>query len=84
MPVVLLVEYRRRKKKKSQLQCFGNWVEQFGDKAREVRLRWSGHVYRRDSGYIWKRMLKTEISCRKERRLVNIVKCRRWCDRQGC
>ena len=28
-----------------------------GDKAREARMRWFGHVQRRDSGYIVRRML---------------------------
>ncbi|KAL7827652.1 hypothetical protein SRHO_G00333700 [Serrasalmus rhombeus] len=35
-------------------------VEQFGDKAREARLRWFGHVLRRNSGYIGQRMLEKE------------------------
>ncbi|KAF7659926.1 hypothetical protein LDENG_00291170 [Lucifuga dentata] len=36
-------------------------VRWFGDKAREARLRWFGHVQRRDAGYIWRRMLKMEL-----------------------
>lgn len=27
-------------------------VEQFGDKVRDSRLRWSGHAYRKDKGNI--------------------------------
>ena len=30
----------------------------FGDKIREARLRWFGHVKRWDEGYIGRRMLK--------------------------
>lgn len=30
----------------------------FGDQAREARLRWFGHVQRRDSDYVGKRMLR--------------------------
>lgn len=33
-------------------------VRQFGDKAREARLLWFGHVQRRDAGYIGRKMLK--------------------------
>ena len=32
----------------------------FGDKAREARLRWFGHVHRRDSEYV-RRMLRLEL-----------------------
>ena len=31
------------------------------EKTREARLRWFEHVRRKDDGYIWRRMLKTEL-----------------------
>ena len=37
---------------------------QSGDKVRERRLRWFGHVQRRDSGYVGRRMLEMELSGR--------------------
>ena len=37
----------------------------FGDKAREARLRWFGHVQRRDSEYIVRRMLRLELPGRR-------------------
>ncbi|KAL7870356.1 hypothetical protein SRHO_G00078530 [Serrasalmus rhombeus] len=42
-------------------------MEQFGDKAREARLRWFGHVLRRNSGYIEQRMLEMELPGRRRR-----------------
>ena len=41
-------------------------VGRFGEKTREARLRWFGHVRRKDDGYIWRRMLR--IKMRMERR----------------
>ncbi|KAI5102710.1 hypothetical protein C0J45_8062, partial [Silurus meridionalis] len=38
-----------------------------GDKVREVRLRWFGHVQRRDMGYIGRRMLRMETPGRRKR-----------------
>lgn len=32
-----------------------------GDKVREARMKWFGHVQRRDNGYIGQRMLTTEL-----------------------
>ncbi|PME06485.1 hypothetical protein A8A06_13560 [Escherichia coli] len=54
-------------------------VEKFGDKVREARLRWFGHVQRRDSGYIGQRMLKMELPGRRrrgrpQRRFMDVVK----------
>ncbi|XP_063885538.1 uncharacterized protein LOC135113848 [Scylla paramamosain] len=42
-------------------------VRQFGDKAREARLRWSGHVRRSDEGYVGRRMLDVEEPGRRKR-----------------
>jgi hypothetical protein len=39
----------------------------FGDKAREARLRWIGHVWRREDGYIARRMLKMELPGKRKR-----------------
>ena len=36
-------------------------VEQLGQKVREARLRWYGHVRRREVGYIGRRMLEMEL-----------------------
>ena len=38
-----------------------------GGKAREARLRWFGHVQRRDSGHIGRRMLEMELPGRRQR-----------------
>ena len=50
-----------------------------GGKAREARLRWFGHVQRRYSGYIGRRMLEVELPGRRQRgrpksRYMNAVK----------
>ena len=36
-------------------------VEQLGQKVREARLRWYGHVRRREVGYIGRKMLEMEL-----------------------
>ena len=36
-------------------------VGRFGEKTREARLRWYGHVQRKDDGYIGRRMLRMEL-----------------------
>ena len=38
-----------------------------GEKAREARLRWFGHVRRRDSGYIGRRLPEMELPGRRRR-----------------
>ena len=35
-------------------------VGQVGDKVREARVGWFGHVLRRDAGYVGRRMLNME------------------------
>ncbi|KAK3563090.1 hypothetical protein QTP86_016327, partial [Hemibagrus guttatus] len=42
-------------------------VERLGDKVREARLRWFGHVQRRDSEYIGRRMLDMGLPGRRQR-----------------
>ncbi|KAK3511278.1 hypothetical protein QTP70_034775 [Hemibagrus guttatus] len=42
-------------------------VGRLGDKVREARLRWFGHVQRRESDYIGRRMLDMELPGRRQR-----------------
>ncbi|KAK3550648.1 hypothetical protein QTP70_002351 [Hemibagrus guttatus] len=42
-------------------------VGRLGDKVREARLRWFGHVQRRESEYIGRRMLDMELPGRRQR-----------------
>ena len=51
----------------------------FGEKTREVRLKWYGHVLRKDDGYIGRRMLRMELPGKRKRgspkrRFMDVVK----------
>ena len=45
-------------------------VGRFGEKTREARLRWYGHVRRKDDGYIGRRMLMMEMETVKAKKEV--------------
>ncbi|XP_037776687.1 uncharacterized protein LOC119573545 [Penaeus monodon] len=54
-------------------------VRSFGDKAREAKLRWSGHIKRRDEEFVRNRMLEMELpgkrrTGRPKRRFLNAIK----------
>ena len=54
-------------------------VERLGMKMREGRLRWYGHVMRRDQEYIGRKMMETELPGKRKRgrpkrRFVDVVK----------
>ena len=54
-------------------------VEQLGMKMREGRLRWYGHVMRRDQEYVGRKMMKMELPGKRrrgrpKRRFVDAVK----------
>ena len=54
-------------------------VGRFGEKTREARLRWYGHVLRKDDGYIGRRMLRMELPGKRKRgrpkrRFMEVVK----------
>ena len=42
-------------------------VGKFGEKTREARLRWYGHLRRKDDGYIERRMLRMELPGKRKR-----------------
>ena len=42
-------------------------VGRFGEKVREARLRWFGHVLRKDAGYIGRRILTMELPRKRKR-----------------
>ena len=51
----------------------------FREKTREARLRWYGHLRRKDDGYIGRRMLRMELPGkrkrgRQKRRFMDVVK----------
>ena len=54
-------------------------VGKFGEKTREARLRWYGHLRRKDDGYIGRRMLRIELPGKRKRgrpkrRFMDVVK----------
>ena len=54
-------------------------VERLGMKVREGRLRWYGHVMRRDQDYVGRKMMKMELPGKRrrgrpKRRFVDVVK----------
>ena len=54
-------------------------VGKFGGKTREARLRWYGHLRRKDDGYIGRRMLRMELPGKRKRgrpkrRFMDVVK----------
>ena len=54
-------------------------MRKFGEKTREARLRWYGHLRRKDDGYIGKRMLRMELPGKRKRgrpkrRFMDVVK----------
>ena len=54
-------------------------VGRVGEKTREARLRWYGHVRRKDDGYIGRRMLRMELPGKRKRgrpkrRFMDVVK----------
>ena len=58
-------------------------VERLGMKMREGRLRWYGHVMRKDQEYLGRKMIKMELPGKRKRgrpkrRLLNLVKEDMW------
>ncbi|KAK3528530.1 hypothetical protein QTP70_001732 [Hemibagrus guttatus] len=51
-------------------------VGRLGDKVREARLRWFGHVQRRESEYIGRRMSDMELPGRRQRRMAKRRVCK--------
>ena len=54
-------------------------VGKFGEKTREARLRWYGHLRRKEDGYIGRRMLRMELPGKRKRgrpkrRFMDVVK----------
>ena len=54
-------------------------VGKFGEKTREARLRWYGHLQRKDDGYFGRRMLRMELPGKRKRgrpkrRFMDVVK----------
>ena len=51
-------------------------IAKLGDKLRNARLRWYGHVKRREEGYVGKRMMEMAVPGRRKRGRPR----RRWMD----
>ena len=47
-------------------------VGRFGEKTRETRLKWYGHVWRKDDGYIGRKMLRMELPGKRKRGGINV------------
>lgn len=47
-------------------------VQRLGDTVREAILRWFGHAQRTDSEFIGKRMLKIQLSRKRQKRKVKV------------
>ena len=50
------------------------YVGRFGEKTREARLRWIGHLQRKDDGYIGRRLPGERKRGRLKRRFMDVVK----------
>ena len=67
-------------------------VERLGMKMREGRLRWYGHVRRRDQEYVGKKMMEMELlgKIKKRETKEKIFRCSEkrnggsWCEGDGC
>ena len=53
-----------------------DWETRLGDKLRNVRLRWYGHVKRKEEDYVGKRMMEMTVPGRRKRGRPR----RRWMD----
>ena len=51
-------------------------IAKLGDKLRNAKLRWYGHVKRREEGYMGKKMIKMAVPSRRKRERPK----RRWMD----
>ena len=64
-------------------------VERLGIKMREGRLRWYGHVMRKDQKYVGRKMMETELPGKRETK-EKIFRCSvgrdvgSWCEGDGC
>ena len=60
-------------------------VERLGLKMREGRLRWYGHVIRRDQDYVGRKMMEMKLPGKRRRgRPKRRFYWRSWCKRDGC
>ena len=65
-------------------------VERLGMKMREGRLRWYGHVMRRDQEYVGRKMMEMELPGKRRETKEKIFRCSKgryagcWCEGDGC
>ena len=67
-------------------------VERLGMKVKEGRLRWYGHVMRKDQEYVRRKMMEMELTGKEEKRETKekIFRCSKrryggsWCKGDGC